>query len=105
MTTNTDVVFPNAFSPGTDGSTGGYYDATAMDNNIFFPYTKGVSEFKLQIFNRWGELIFETEDFKQGWDGYYHGKLCQSDVYIWKADIKFDNNKRFTQSGDVTLLR
>ncbi len=105
VTTNTDVVFPNAFSPGTDGSTGGYYDATAMDNNIFFPYTKGVSEFKLQIFNRWGELIFETEDFKQGWDGYYHGKLCQSDVYIWKADIKFDNNKRFTQSGDVTLLR
>ena len=105
VTTNANVVFPNAFTPNSSGSTGGYYDITALDNDIFFPYTTGVSEYKLQIFNRWGELIFETFDIKQGWDGYYHGRLCQLDVYIWKADITFNNGKKFRKSGDVTLLR
>lgn len=105
VTTNSDVVFPNAFTPNPNGSSDGSYDPAALDNNIFFPYVNGVSDFKLQIFNRWGELIFESTDYKVGWDGYYHGKLCQSDVYIWKAEIKLENNKTFSKSGDVTLLR
>lgn len=103
--TNTNVVFPNAFTPSTDGGNGGSYTYGDLTNDVFFPYTSGVTEFKLQIFNRWGELIFESLDVKQGWDGYYHGKLCQQDVYVWKAFIKFNNGKTFNKSGDVTLLR
>lgn len=72
---------------------------------MFFPYTKGVSVYKLQIFNRWGELIFESNDLRQGWDGYYKGKLCQQDVYVWKVDMTFNNGKTFIKTGDVTLLR
>jgi gliding motility-associated-like protein len=64
-----------------------------------------VVDFKFQIFNRWGELIFETFDIKQGWDGYYRGKLCQQDVYVWKAYLKLNNGKIFNKTGDVTLLR
>jgi gliding motility-associated-like protein len=105
VTTNTDVVFPNVFTPDIDGSSGGFYDITSLTNDVFFPYTSGVVEFKLQIFNRWGELIFETRDIKQGWDGYYRGQLCQQDVYIWKAYVKLNNGKTFNKTGDVTLLR
>ncbi|MGZ4116285.1 MAG: PKD domain-containing protein [Bacteroidia bacterium] len=105
VTTNTNVVFPNAFTPNDNGPSGGYYDITSLTNDIFFPYASGVVDFKLQIFNRWGELIFETTDFKQGWDGYYHGELCQQDVYVWKAYVRLNNGKKFNKTGDVTLLR
>ncbi len=105
VTTTSDVVFPNVFTPNPDGSNGGTYTYGNTNNDVFFPYTSGVSEFKFQIFNRWGELIFESNDVKIGWDGYYRGKLCQQDVYVWKAYIKLNNGKIFNKSGDVTLLR
>ena len=105
VTTNADVVFPNVFTPNPVGGPGGTYDINTLDNDIFFPYTSGVDEFKLEIFNRWGEQIFESLDIKKGWDGYYKGVLCQLDVYVWKAYIKLNNGKIFNKSGDVTLLR
>lgn len=103
--TNTDIVFPNVFTPNEDGSSGGSYDITSLTNDVFFPYASGVEDFKLQIFDRWGELIFESVNLSQGWDGYYRGKICQQDVYIWKAYIKLNNGRRFNKTGDVTLLR
>ena len=105
VTTNADVVFPNAFTPNPNGSQGGNYDINNLNNDIFFPYSSGVIEFKLEVFNRWGEQIFETLDIKQGWDGYYRGIICQQDVYVWKAYIKLNNGKIFHKNGDVTLLR
>lgn len=103
--TDADLVFPNAFTPNSDGPSGGYYVPGSLDNDIFFPYGSGVIEYKFQIFDRWGEMIFETENFKQGWDGYYRGKICQLGVYIWKAYAKLNNGKEFSLTGDVTLLR
>ena len=103
--TNADVIFPNAFTPVAGGPTGGYYDINNLSNDIFFPYASGVEEYQLQIFNRWGELIFETQDVYQGWDGYYRGKLSQQGVYIWKAYAVLNNGRVFNKIGDVTLLR
>jgi large repetitive protein len=105
ITTTAEVVFPNAFTPNTSGPTGGSYDINSLSNDIFFPYTAGVTEYHLLIFNRWGELIFESKDIKQGWDGYYRSKLCPQDVYVWKATVKLNNGKTFKKTGDVTLLR
>lgn len=105
ITTNADVVFPNAFTPNSKIAPGGAYDANNMDNDIFFPFTSGVVDYRFQIFNRWGELIFESLDVKIGWDGYYKGKLCQQDVYVWKAYVKHNNGREFRKTGDVTLLR
>jgi PKD repeat protein len=102
--TNADVVYPNAFSPSLDGSPGGAYTQFTTNNDIFFPYTSGVIEYKLSIYNRWGELVFDTDDVFIGWDGYYKGRLCEQGVYVWKAYLKFNNGKEVTQSGDVTLL-
>ena len=105
ITTDADVIFPNVFTPNSDGPSGGTYDINNLNNDIFFPYTSGVIEFKLEIFDRWGEEIFESLNIKQGWDGYYRGALCQQDVYVWKAYLKLNNGKKINKSGDVTLLR
>lgn len=105
VTTTADVIFPNVFTPSTGGSSGGGYDLGSLTNDVFFPYTSGVTDFKFEIFNRWGELIFVSNDINIGWDGYYKGELCQQDVYVWKAYIKLNNGKTFNKSGDVTLLR
>lgn len=103
--TTADLVIPNAFTPSTSGSSGGYYDVNSLDNDIFFPYASGIIEYQFEIYNRWGELIFVTDDFKQGWDGYYKGELVQKGVYVWKIYAKFNNNKIVRKTGDVTLLR
>ncbi|MCA1762518.1 MAG: gliding motility-associated C-terminal domain-containing protein, partial [Flavobacteriales bacterium] len=102
----TRIEFPNAFTPNTGGPTGGYWTVDDMFNNdIFFPLYKGVEEFEMQIFNRWGELLFETTDVRQGWDGYYRGNICQQDVYVWRVKVTFEDGGKFSDSGDVTLVR
>jgi gliding motility-associated-like protein len=103
---DSQIAFPNAFTPNGNGPSGGYWTMDDMFNNdIFFPIYKGIEEFKMQIFNRWGELLFQTEDVRQGWDGYYKGKLCQQDVYVWRVSGTFMDGGDFTEMGDVTLLR
>ncbi|MBI2967251.1 MAG: PKD domain-containing protein [Bacteroidetes bacterium] len=99
------IIFPNAFTPDPTGSNGGIYKPFNLDNQVFFPYAAYVEDFHMEIFNRWGQLIFKTSDLKTGWDGYYHGKLCQQDVYVWKAWVKFVGGNTFIKAGDVTLLR
>lgn len=100
-----DIVFPTGFTPDPSGSNGGGYSYGDYSNNVFFPYTIGVKDFHLMIFNRWGELIFETFDIKVGWDGYYRGKICQQDVYVWRVFARFHDGREFNKIGDVTLLR
>jgi gliding motility-associated-like protein len=103
--TNSNIEFPTAFTPNPNGASGGKYDANSLDNDVFFPYLKGAKEYHLEIFNRWGELVFESNDYSYGWDGYYKGKICQSDVYVWKLNMTFKNGKSKLMTGDVTLLR
>lgn len=103
--TSADLIFPNAFTPNEEAASGGYYTVSALNNDVFFPYTSGVTDYNLQVFNRWGELIFESKELKQGWDGYYRGKLCQEGVYVWKARVALSDGRLFHRSGNVTLLR
>ncbi|MFZ6050886.1 PKD domain-containing protein [Halocola ammonii] len=99
------INFPNAFTPSANGPNDGDYDPNALDNNIFFPIQKGVQEYQLLIFNRWGELLFQTDNVNRGWDGYYQGELCKQDVYVWKVRAKFSDGREIEEAGDVTLLR
>ncbi|MBX2917092.1 MAG: PKD domain-containing protein [Cyclobacteriaceae bacterium] len=98
------VLIPNAFSPNLSatGGGGGMSDGT---NDVFLPVMRGVVEFEMLIFNRWGELLFESRDPERGWDGTYHGKLCQQDVYIYKVAASFDTGERVVRVGDVNLIR
>ncbi|HZJ74228.1 MAG TPA: PKD domain-containing protein, partial [Perlabentimonas sp.] len=99
------IRFPNAFVPSKLGSNGGVYDAIDYKNEVFHPVSEGVMEYRLQIFNRWGEQIFESNDINIGWDGYYKGKLASQGVYVWRAVGRFANGDMFDKRGNVTLLR
>jgi PKD repeat protein len=99
------ILFPNAFKPDLDGPNGGYYDLLARErNNIFHPYWEGVADFHMEIYTRWGEKLFYTDDVNIGWDGYFKGTLCGQDVYVFKAWGFFLNGQLFNVKGDVTLL-
>ncbi len=97
------VLVPNAFSPNPLGPSGGA--PGNGKNDVFLPLMRGVVEFEMLIFNRWGELLFRTNDQTIGWDGYYNGRLCPQDVYVYKLVAAFDNGQRLVRTGDVNLIR
>lgn len=99
------IDFPNAFKPNGSGPNGGRYSKPDTENIVFHPVFRGIQEYELNIFNRWGELIFVSKDINVGWDGYYRDKLCKQDVYVWKVQGKYINGEAFTLAGDLTLLR
>ncbi|WP_027470310.1 PKD domain-containing protein [Saccharicrinis fermentans] len=101
-----EITFPNAFTPNTAGPGDGRYDRTDNNNFIFHPaVAKGVVEYKLQIFTRWGQLIFESNQIEVGWNGYHKNQLCIQGVYIWKVSCRFSTGQFKVYTGDVTLLR
>jgi gliding motility-associated-like protein len=96
---------PNAFTPNENGPNGGVQEAGGF-NDVFLPITRGVEEFTMQIFDRWGTLIFESRDKNVGWDGYdRNGNLLPAGVYVFKLVLRLSNGQRTTQVGDVTLIR
>jgi PKD repeat protein len=100
------IKYPNAFKPDIYGPSGGYYDRNAINpNTVFYPLHAGIEDYQLEIYNRWGELLFVSEDVNIGWDGYYKGKISKQDVYVWKVWGTFINGEAFIKAGDVTLLR
>lgn len=103
--TSGELRFPNAFTPNSDGPTDGIYDPASHTNDHFFPLYEGVEKYRLEIFNRWGELLFVTEDVRVGWDGWYRGAPAKQDVYVWKAYARFSDGRETVMKGDVTLLR
>lgn len=88
---------PNTFTPNGN-----------RNNNIFRAVGIGIKEFRMTIYNRWGELIFESKDINTGWDGSY-GKdnlLCPIGTYVWKIDYKSVNDKDTRHKvGHVNLVR
>ncbi len=99
------IVFPNVFQPSDNGSNGGIYDENDRLNEVFHPYGEGVADYTLRVYDRWGELIFESNDIKRGWDGYWNGRLCETGVYTWRALGHFFNGEVYDLRGNVTLLR
>lgn len=101
-----DIQIPNAFTPNPNsGSGSGIYDPLDKSNDIFHPVVRGASKYELSIYSRWGELLFNTKDVNVGWDGYYKGKLCTQDVYVYKITASMLDGKTFNKVGDVLLLK
>jgi hypothetical protein len=101
------INFPNAFFWNKSGPTGGYWQDGKIDDTVFRPFYENVIEstYKLQIFNRWGVLIYESFDLHKGWDGYFaNGNLAVQGVYVWKATGRFVDGRYFDDVGDVTFL-
>jgi gliding motility-associated-like protein len=87
---------PSGFTPNGDGK-----------NDFFFPQGIGIDRdnFKMMIFNRWGELIYETENPDAGWDGTYKGLMSQTDVYVWLIRTRDNKDLPHDYVGHVTLLK
>ena len=91
-----DIYIPNSFTPNGDGK-----------NDLFKVVSLyEFSEFKLTIFNRWGDMVFESEDINKGWDGTYKGKFVTYGVYVYQltATIK-DTGEQRKITGRVTVVR
>lgn len=89
---------PNAFTPDGDEY-----------NQVFLPvFESGFDphDFNCTIFNRWGEVIFESHDHRVGWDGTYHGILQPPGTYIWKIDfgMEYDDSRKVI-TGYVSIIR
>lgn len=92
------VWVPNTFTPDGDEY-----------NNVFLPVfssDKQISNYSLLIFNRWGELLFESHDPEVGWDGLYHNTYSQDGTYTWVIEVRDDlKNKHHKFVGHVNILR
>jgi gliding motility-associated-like protein len=96
---------PNAFTPSQHGSSGGV-PGSGTFNDVFLPIMRGVQEFQMQIFDRWGTLLFESKDRNIGWDGYdRHGRALPAGVYVYKLVLRLSDGQRTTKIGDVTLIK
>lgn len=95
---NCYIDIPNAFSPNGDGINDNFIPRQYLSN--------GLKTFKMQIFNRWGQIIFETDRIDgRGWDGLYNGLAQPSGVYVYLIEASFINGSEERYQGNVTLIR
>jgi gliding motility-associated-like protein len=100
------IKFPSAFTPNMQGSGGGRYNRNDYSNDVFYPIVimGGIDNYKMEIYNRWGILVFESNNVDIGWDGYYKGKLLQEDVYIYRITGISNSGKKLNVTGDFLLM-
>jgi gliding motility-associated-like protein len=85
---------PNAFSPNGDGR-----------NDLFQVYnTCPIEGFQIEIYNRWGGLVYQSDDIQSGWDGRQNGQAAAAGVYVYAVTIQ-ENGEEKTISGEVLLVR
>lgn len=91
---NPVVYIPNTFTP--DGN---------EFNQTFKAIVQNSTAFKMEIYNRWGELIYTVESLEDFWDGTYEGVMCQDGTYTWKATVTDLDEINHVYVGHVNLLR
>ncbi len=85
---------PNAFTPDGKGL-----------NEIFKPSISGQKEYRMAVFNRWGQKLFETSDANVGWDGNVSGEPAQDGIYVYTIEFSDFRDKIYQFSGTIHLLR
>ena len=101
----TRIKFPTAFSPNPSGPGNGSFAPGSKRIDLFYPvYIEVPVEFRMRIYTRRGELVFETHELFQGWDGYMLQERAKSDVYVWMAEGKWKDGESFNLHGDVTVV-
>jgi len=88
-----NLFIPNSFTPNEDEL-----------NEVFKTYADTLQNYKMWIYNRWGELLLYSDDIEQGWDGSCKGKISQYGVYLWRLQYLCGEEIR-TKIGTVTLIR
>jgi len=94
ITKDHNIYIPNTFTPNGDGL-----------NDVFGVKGTGIINFELNVFDRWGENIFQSTDIQKMWDGTYKGGLCKNDTYAYLLHYTSLDGKTHTKTGHVTLLK
>ena len=89
-----NIFIPNAFTPNGD-----------PHNNTFTYVAQNVVYAHLEIYNRWGELLYSEYGPHPAWDGIYEGEVCQNGVYVYKLYVEYEDLEPATYTGTVTLIR
>jgi gliding motility-associated-like protein len=89
-----EVFVPNAFSPNNDGS-----------NDVLFVYGNCVTSMNFQVFDRWGEKVFESNDPATGWDGTYRGKEMDEGTFVYQLQATLVNGDVRQLKGSISLIR
>lgn len=88
------IYVPNAFTPNEDNR-----------NERLFVRANNVDEIVFRIYNRWGELVFETEDIKRGWDGTFREKPVDPAVYVYYLEATCAGGQQYIEKGNITVIR
>jgi gliding motility-associated-like protein len=88
---------PNAFTPNGDGLNDEF--------RIFGTPIENITKYNFQIFNRWGQKIFETTNIEDAWDGKLNGQYCPAGVYVWEIFYEDNKKTKVTNRGTVMLIR
>ncbi len=88
------IYIPNVFSPDANG-----------ENDVLFVRGKGIDFFTFSVFNRWGQMIFQSSSLDVGWDGQYGGKPVNAGVFVYVLKGEFANGEEIDQKGNVTLVK
>jgi len=91
------IYVPNAFTPNADGL-----------NDIFQPKGFGIVKYEISIFDRWGEKVYQTKVFNEGWDGTYQGrgnKIIEEGSYTWLINLTNVFGKSYELKGHVILMK
>jgi len=87
------IWFPNSFIPNYDGH-----------NETWFPVFHNITSINIRIFNRWGELLYQTNDINGSWNGYYQNKICEIGVYVFLASWTTIEGEGKTKFGYIFLI-
>jgi len=88
------IYIPNAFSPNGDGI-----------NDVLYVRSEVADQLYLAIYDRWGQLVFVTEDFNKGWDGTFNGKLVDPAVFAYYLKARCMNMEIYEKKGNITVVR
>ena len=84
------IFVPNVFSPDGDNT-----------NDVFQVMGRGLDHITIEIYNRWGQMVFEAPHLNEAWDGTFRGKPCPIGTYVYQLKV----DALTSQSGTITLIR
>ncbi|GDX52664.1 hypothetical protein LBMAG27_17110 [Bacteroidota bacterium] len=85
---------PSAFTPNNDGA-----------NDLLKIYGIGISTLDFRVYDRFGEMVFQTKDYTHGWDGTFRGANVNTNVFVYMAEVEMLSGEKYILKGDVTLIR
>ncbi len=92
-----EIFIPNAFKP----------ESTIEKNRVFKPVIRNATpeKYRMIIYNNWGKIVFNTEDYNIGWNGNINSKKGSPGVYLYEISFRTDNGKTYNKKGTVKLIR